>query len=122
MSEEAGGGLKSCYCRRSAASRLRGQGLPFRRMLFIVFIAENACAGESLEGRRLRNLCQVIKVGVCGQQRGSSAAMKVREVKTSVNGLGVASAGGWDFFLDCFFFNVKLIKEHLSDAWSPFFF
>lgn len=85
-------------------------------MLAIVFIAENAGAGESLEGRRLQNLCQVIKAGAGRQQRGSSAAMKVRRVKMPGSGIRVGIIGIVSGF------NVKLIKEYLADAWSLFFF
>lgn len=53
------------------------QMLPCYRMLFILFIADSMGVSESLEGRYLQNLCQVIKSSVCPQKDRSTGAERV---------------------------------------------
>lgn len=62
-------------------------------MLFIVFIADNMGVSESLEGRYLQNLCQVVKSCVCPQKDRSTGAVNVSEEKCLTDLIFVA--GGW---------------------------
>lgn len=73
------------------------QILPCCRMLFILFIADSMGVSESLEGRYLRNLCQVIKSNVCPQKDRSTEAESVALRNNAL--LIKFFAGGWSLLL-----------------------
>lgn len=74
------------------------QILPCCRMLFILFIADSMGVSESLEGRYLQNLCQVIKPNVCPQKDRSTGAERV-SLRNNASLIQFFFSCGWSLLL-----------------------
>lgn len=88
------------------------QMLPCYRMLFILFIADSMGVSESLEGRYLQNLCQVIKSSVCPQKDRSTGAERLSPRNNA--SLIQFFAGGWSLLLP----SVSHLRATIGFLWS----
>lgn len=76
------------------------QVLPCYRMLFILFIADSMGVSESLEGRYLQSLCQVIKSSV-GPQKDKSIGGETVSLRNNALLIPFLLVGGYCCCLQC---------------------
>lgn len=86
--------------------------LPCCRMLFFLFIADSMGVSESLEGRYLRNLCQVIKSNICPQKDRSTMTERVSLRKNG--SLIQFFAGEWPLLLP----SASHLRAAIGFLWS----